>query len=291
MPLLQPHRRVALVLALSVCAISTAAILVRLVPSMHPISIAFWRTAIVAALLAPTLVKPGVDKPRGRTLLWTTLAGLCLALHFWAWFASLQHTTVMRSTVLVCLTPVWAGFLAWTVFRQPPGRRFWLGIAVALLGVWIMAASGSAEGRPVSWLGDGLAIAGGMLAGVYLTIGRAIRPSVALGPYGALLCATCAGWLFIAAVGMEAALPPPDLRAWLVLGAMALGPQLMGHIGFNYAVRFVPAFVVGAVVLLEPVGATALATVVLDEWPSLREVLGAVVIVLGVIIATLTDRR
>ena len=72
-----------------------------------------------------------------------------------------------------------------------------------------------------------------------------------------------------------------------VLVAMALGPQLVGHIGFAWLVRYVPATVIGAAVLLEPVGATALGTLILDEWPSTEEVMGGIIILIGVLIATL----
>lgn len=278
-----PTRRVAIVMGLSVAAVSTAAILVRLVPTMHPIAIALWRTSMVAVLLAPTLLSKS-PKPQGRDRWWTVLAGLCLALHFWAWFASLQHTTVMRSTVLVCLTPVWAGLLGWMSGQDRPSRRFWLGIAAALGGVLAMSSGGESGG--FSPLGDGLALLGGMLSGAYLIIGRRVRQRAGIGPYGAAICGICALWLFLAATGSGAELTPPSANAWWVLIAMALGPQLMGHVGFNYSVRYLSAAVVGAMILLEPVGATILAIVVLDEWPTLIEVLGATGIVLGVGFAT-----
>lgn len=278
-----PKKRVALVLGLSVAAVSTAAVLVRLVPTMHPIGIALWRTAMVAAILAPTLLTKA-KRPQGKDLIWTAGAGLCLALHFWAWFASLQHTTVMRSTVLVCLTPVWAGLIEWFRGRDRPSLGFWMGISVALIGVLGMSALHE-EGAGSLW-GDGLALLGGILAAIYLTIGRVVRQRVDIGPYGAAICGSCALWLLIAALAMGAPIEPPTMAAWGVLLAMALGPQLMGHVGFNFAVRYIPAAVVGAVVLLEPVGATVLATLVLDEWPTLIEILGAVGIVLGVAIAT-----
>jgi drug/metabolite transporter (DMT)-like permease len=73
---------------------------------------------------------------------------------------------------------------------------------------------------------------------------------------------------------------------WVLL-AMAIGPQLLGHTGFTIALRYVPAYVIGAVILLEPVGATALGTIILNEWPTAQECLGAVVIVGGVMAATL----
>ena len=69
--------------------------------------------------LAPGLPEPG-DGPA------TFAAGVCLALHFWAWFASLQETSVLRSTVLVCLTPLWVG-VAESVSRGALPSPRWLG--------------------------------------------------------------------------------------------------------------------------------------------------------------------
>ena len=281
------HTRIILVLMASIGAISTAAILVRLVPDMHPIGIAFWRTAAVAVILAPTLVTSRSQRPRGALFWWSIRAGLCLAFHFWAWFASLQLTTVIRSTVLVCLTPIWAGLWSWTVFKEPPSLRFWVGIGVALLGViWMTQGSADADSA-ASIEGDLLALAGGLLSGTYLTTGRGVRAQSGWGPYGAILCASCAGWLVLLALISGASLAVVGTNAVWVLVAMALGPQLVGHIGFAWLVRYVPATVIGAAVLLEPVGATALGTLILDEWPSTEEVMGGIIILIGVLIATL----
>ena len=284
------NTRVSFVLMASIAAISTAAILVRLVPDMHPIGIAFWRTVIAAAFLSPALISNRNCRPSQRHLFWIIGAGLCLALHFWAWFASLQLTTVMRSTVLVCLTPVWAGLWTWGLFKQPPPAKFWVGISLALAGVACMGLSGDTSTNGASLHGDLLAVAGGILSGTYLVIGQAIRPHVDWGQYGALLCASCAAWLLGFALLSGAPLDVIGPHGWWVLIAMALGPQLIGHIGFTWAVRYVPATIVGAVILLEPVGATALGAVVLDEWPSEQETFGALVIVLGVAAATLKRR-
>ena len=73
-------------------------------------------------------------------------------------------------------------------------------------------------------------------------------------------------------------------------GRDGIGPTVFGHIGFTYVVRFIPAYIVGAVILLEPVGATALGVVVLDEWPSVIEIVGAAIIVLALIMATLEPK-
>ena len=85
---------------------------------------------------------------------------------------------------------------------------------------------------------DLLALLGG-ISGTYLTIGRAVRPHVDWGPYGAILCLD-ALWLLIFAVLSGASLAIVGPNAIWVLLAMALGPQLLGHIGFAWAVATSP---------------------------------------------------
>lgn len=269
------------VLAVAVVAVSSAGVLVRLAPDAHPLTIAFWRTALVAALLAP-----GARLPRRGEALAIAGAGALLALHFWSWFASLASTSVMRSTVLVCLTPLWAGLLEAAWLRAPPPGRWWAGILLSLGGVVGLAGLGGGGLTP----GDGLATLGGMLSAAYLVVGRSVRTRVDITTYGSLVCAAAAGCLLLLALGVRAPLWGFDRDAGLAILALALGPQLLGHIGFNYAVGYVPAAVVAAVILLEPVGATALAAAVLGERPTAREVAAGAVILAGVAVAVLPRR-
>jgi drug/metabolite transporter (DMT)-like permease len=67
---------------------------------------------------------------------------------------------------------------------------------------------------------------------------------------------------------------------------MAMGPQLLGHVLLNFSVKYVSASVVAAMILLEPVGAAALAAAVLGEAPTAGEAVGGLIILLGVGVAT-----
>ena len=288
------------VLLVAISAISAAAVLVRLAPSVPAPSAAFWRCGLVALLLAPTLWLRGGQRPGRRQVLWTAFAGLALALHFWSWFESLRHTSVLRSTVLVCLSPVWTALLEWAVMRTRPAGRYWVGVALAVAGVGLMAAGAGAAGAqapPASLRGDGLAVLGGVLAAIYMVTGRAVRQHVGIGPYGALVSGAAALWLLPvalvllpAATGQATPLWGWPRGEWLALVLMAAGPQLLGHVGLNFAVRYLPAAVVALVVLLEPAGAAALAGLVLGEWPGAVEWAGAAVIVGGVAVATARRR-
>ena len=239
-------------------AVSAAAVLVRLADGVHPVTLAFWRTAIVAALLAPFARIRLAPRDVGLT----ALAGLLLAAHFWAWFASLALTSVLRSTVLVTLAPTWAGLLEWGVLRDPPPRRFWIGLALSVPGVAVMSAGdGLGDGR---LLGDGLALLGGVFTAGYFVVGRRLRQRTDIATHGAGVCGFAALALGVIATPLTSA-PLPDLPdgAWPVIAALALGPQLLGHIGFNWALRWLPASFVSGIILLEPVGAGALAAAVL----------------------------
>ena len=262
----------------------------RLADGVHPVVAGAWRTGVVALLLSPSLP---ITRPRLRLkpMLVTILAGLFLAGHFWAWFESLHRTTVLRSTLLVCLTPIWAGAAEWVLGGQRPSGRFWLGIAVALGGVGLMATGGAPSLDDSGWSGDLLAVLGGLFAAAYLLAGRYARQTIAIGPYGALVSGVCALWLLPVAFAIDVPLTGFSTTAWIAIAGLTLGPQLLGHIGFNYSVRYLPPYVVTAAVLLEPVGAAVLGAVVLGEIPTWMEQVGALVVLVGVGVATIPSRK
>ena len=283
---LSPH----ISLIVAVLAVSTAAPLIRLAPEVHPVAAGFWRVGIVAVLLSPGLRR---GMPPVRYLVPTALAGLFLAAHFWTWFASLHQTTVLRSTLLVCLNPLWTGILEALILKQAPSRRYWAGLTLAFVGVAVMTTGPALDPSlyPEHLSGDLLALLGGILGSLYMLLGRFVRQRVDIERYGSLVCASAALWLAPLAVRLDVPLVGFSQSTWLALGALALGPQLLGHIGINYSLRYISAAVVSAALLLEPVGAAALGALLLNELPTTREVIGAVVVLAGVSVAVLRIRR
>lgn len=274
-------RRVWLVLGLAVLGISSSAVLVRGMEAL-PLAIAAWRTLGAALVLSPTL-RRGLPGLGGRDALAIGLAGALLGLHFWAWFASVQATTVLRATVLVCLTPVWSALLEWALDGTRPRATYGLGLLVALPGVLLL---GGADERQATVGGDGLALLAGVLWSMYMRVGREVRQRVDTGPYMALACASAAAVLFPLAVASGAPLTGFPATTWGLVGLAVLLPQLVGHQGFAYALKWVPASTVAAVTLLEPVGATLLAAAVLAEVPGPAAIAGAALVLGGIALAT-----
>ena len=295
----RPRLNVPLVLCVALAAVSAAGTLVRLAPDADPLTLAFGRVFIAGVVLLPfglRALQTGDTQtgqsamPSRRDIVLTCIAGVFLALHFYAWFSSLQRTTVMRSTVLVCTTPVWVGLLEGLVLRRPPPRRYWPGIGIALMGIigltlgeTLGADTGAAAGLDPA-AGDSLALLGSWLGASYFVIGSVVRQRVGIAVYGPLVCLAAAAALFVLAAVQGAPWIPTGPAIAVVL-AMAAGPQLLGHVGFNWAVRYIPARVIASMILLEPVGASVLAAVLLHELPTVEDCGWGLLLLIGVCVA------
>jgi drug/metabolite transporter (DMT)-like permease len=76
---------------------------------------------------------------------------------------------------------------------------------------------------------------------------------------------------------------------WPALGwlaALALTSQVVGWLLITASLPRLPAGLLSAVLLVQPVGAVALSAVVLDQHPSLTQLSGVVLVLAGVVVAT-----
>jgi drug/metabolite transporter (DMT)-like permease len=76
----------------------------------------------------------------------------------------------------------------------------------------------------------------------------------------------------------------PSTYLWLIL--LALVPQLLGHSTFNWALGYLSAAFVSISLLGEPIGSTILAYILLQETPAKLKIFGAVLILVGIILAS-----
>lgn len=278
--------RAAPVLALAALGTSSGAVLVRLAEAPAPVT-AFWRLALSVVLLLPVLVATRGwrewEALEWRELGLLGLAGTCLAFHFIAWFRSLDHTSVASSTVLVSVHPLFVGALSALWLREPPGRVEWTGILIAVLGAACIGWGDFLSG-PDPLRGDLLALAAAGLGALYFTVGRRLRSRLGIWSYAVPVYATAAATCAAVALAGGSPLGGWSSGTWGAFAGLAVGPMLIGHTGFNWALRHVRAYVVSLVQLLEPIGATILAVLVLGrhEIPAWNTWLGGALILVGV---------
>ncbi len=299
-----PQRsRLLLVLLVGICAVSMASILIRFArqAGVPALMVAAYRLSIATLILAPIVLRRHLAELKRltrRDWLAALASGVFLALHFATWVSSLDYTTVTSSVVLVTTGPIWVALASWLFLREKLSRPIVIGLIVSVSGGIIVGLSDSAGfGLAGSQLwGDFLALAGAWFVAGYLLIGRQLRDRMSLIAYIFIVYGSAA--VMLIGLGLAsgasftadaAGVPYQSIGlVWLIL--MALFPQLLGHSSYNYALRFLPTTYVAVVALAEPVGTSILAFFLLNELPPPLTIVGAIVILIGIAVASWPDR-
>jgi len=300
-PLIPPF----LAIPFGILAVSTASIFIRYAQAedVSSLVIAAWRLTLASLILAPIVIarhRPELRSLTRRERSLALLSGLFLAIHFATWISSLEFTSVASSVVFVSTSPLWVAMMAPFTIKEPVSRAALTGMGLALVGGTVVGLSDSCVLRgagllcpPFSefvageaFLGDLLALAGAFAGAGYLLIGRRLREAMSLIPYIFVVYGMAALMLILIMLGAGESPfgQPPKLYFWVLL--LALVPQLLGHSTFNWALRYLSAAYVSITLLGEPIGSAILAYLILDEVPSGLMVFGAILILVGIYVAS-----
>lgn len=288
------HRPV-LGLVVAIGAISWGAILVRFSEAPSAIA-AFYRVLFTTLPLLPVAVwkyRTEFREIQRRDLVYATLSGLALALHFASWFESLEWTSVAASVTLVQSQPIFVALGAWLLLRERVSSQILLGILIAICGIVAMSFGDLIGGvlvGPDPLLGNSLALFGALMAAGYVLAGRSLRQRVSLVPYVVVVYSVCTVGLLVIAVGQGGSFTGYPAREWLIFIGLALGPGLLGHTVINWTLAHLESSIVSVSLLAEPVGATILAAILLSETPTAYTIVGGGVVLVGIAL-TVADRE
>ncbi|MFO8109992.1 MAG: DMT family transporter [Thermoplasmata archaeon] len=270
-------------------AVSFAAVLIRLSHS-HPFTIAFYRMFFATLILLPPLYFRREEIKRITRSEWNilVLTGIFLAIHFAAWISSLRYTSVVSSVVLVTSHPLVVTWVSGWYLGEKSGRTAYMAILLSLGGITIMAVSNyQAEGW--SLFGDILAIVGMLAFAGYIIRGRQMRRTMSTVTYSFVVYGVSSlvlGAMAFFFVGGVTSQPP---REYLLFLSLAVIPTIFGHTLYNWALRFVRARLVSVSLLAEPLGASLLAFIILNEVPPYLTALGGAITLIGVFICSRSE--
>ena len=298
-----------LLLLIGILAVSTAAILIRLILlEASALVIAAYRlalSALISGLLLLISHKSERTQLNRKDIGLLVLSGVFLSAHFAAWITSLEFISVSSSVILVTTTPLWVALLSPVVLKEKVSSRFYWGMAVAIIGGICIAisspcrlssvglrCSGSVfeRGSQTLW-GMALALFGAWMASGYMLIGRKMRLKMDNLSYTTAVYTVSAIVLILVVIlrGEKVLGYSPQIYALFV--ALAVIPQLLGHSVLNYSLEVLPATVVSMALLGEPIGSTILAVIFLNEIPSTLEIIGGIFILLGIVISVLPESK
>jgi drug/metabolite transporter (DMT)-like permease len=277
----------------AVLSVSTASIFARfaLAPlgNAVPLAVAFWRGAIAGIAFIPIILLPQFRKQLWevgwKQAGWIAAATTVIAVHQICFITSLSYTSVSAASFLTSTQPIFAALLGGILIREHVSARSWLAIVGALGGMALITlakpATGNAATHPLA--GNLLALLAALLAALYTLAARRLRQKTPLVPY--MFIVHLSGTIFLSIIVAIAGVDIVHFTraTWLGLILLGLVPTLIGHSLLTYAVGHLKAFIVAAVILGEPVGATLLATIFLNEVASTQTLVGGAVIILCIL--------
>jgi drug/metabolite transporter (DMT)-like permease len=247
--------------------------------------------AVAALLAAAWWIEGGLPRLTRRQLVGTVLLGATGIFAYNLFFlGALARLPASRTSLIIALNPVVTIAAASLLQGERMSPRRWLGVAVALVGVWIVVSRGDVLGSVVGAVGLGeLLMFGGVCSwAAYTLIGR--RVLAGLTPLAATTWAALWGMALLAL----AALPElrhvdvADLTLPVVLSVLYLG-VLGTAVGFVWYYQAVQRLGASRTVIfnnLVPVFGATFGVLLLGEPLLPSMLLGGAIAVAGVMLVT-----
>jgi len=309
-----PRMRVVLVIIIGILAISSASVLIRIcqnpelrqptvsgalpappdasnqVPSMV---IATYRLVIASLfyLILSWSKKVPIWSAFSSAQRWLALiSGAFLTIHFATWITSLKYTSIASSVVLVQSAPIFVALGSIFLLKERFSWKIFIGIAITIVGGIIISLNDFSTNQN-SFIGNILAVLGALGAAGYMLAGRKLRSEMSTLQYVTPVYSIAAILLFILTLIQGKALFGYQVITYLLLAAIALVPQAIGHTSFNWALKYFSATTVSVLILGEPIGASILGFLVLNERVGLMTMIGGIVILIGVTVVILISDK
>lgn len=279
--------------ALGAICIASSGVLVRL-SGESPVTVAVFRCLyalpFLGALTWLEQKRLGPLAPRARRLGW--IAGFFFTVDLILWHNAIEAVGAGLATVLGNLQVLLVGFAAWALLGERPDRRLFWAIPIMIVGVVLISGviGVGAYGEDPA-MGVVLGIGTSIAYAAFLLILRQGSDDLSR-IAGPLFHATLASAVFSAAYGWAT-----DSVAWSIewpshgwLVTLAISAQVVGWLLITSSLPRLPAAVTSVVLLLQPVGAMTLAAIVVAERPSVAQIVGALAILAGVVVATSAHR-
>lgn len=281
----KPPFPVAILLFIGITAISFSSIFVKW--SDAPVSIqAMYRLLFTMLLMLPFGIKyiPQVRKFKKTDFLKLIASGMMLAAHFLLWMGSLQWTSVASSTIILALQPVFVMIGAYFFFKERASVSALYGMGIAFLGVFLLIGNSGMSGTGSHLTGDLMSLFGTAAIAVHMLLGQLLLKRIPSFLYSWFVFVFAA--LFLVGYNVFSGIPMTGYAAkeWGIFVLLAVVPTVFGHLLFNWLMRYSSASTVSMSVLGEPVGASLLAFLLLNESMNGLQAAGGALVLLGLIL-------
>lgn len=251
-------------------------------PDAGPATVGAARVAVGGSLLLLYALATGElrSRPWDRRLI--VLAGLAVAAYQVCFFSAVSRTGVAIGTIVALgSAPALTGLLAWLFRGERPARRWGLATALATVGSALLVAGGGSIG--VDPLGVLLALLAGLGYAGYTLVGKAQLdaghpPTAVMAASFSTAALVLAPVLVLGDIGW---LAKPS--GWALAAYLGIFTSALAYFLFARGLQALTPATVATLTLAEPLTATMLGIVVLDERPSLLAFAGGALVLSGLL--------
>ena len=276
-------------LVIALLSVSSSSIIVRFLPDVSAIVIAFWRMGLASLFLWGY---SGIKNQGKLTPSWRLpilIAGIFLGFHFAFFFSAVKLTKISNATLLGTTTPIFTLFIE-RVFMK---RRFPVltifAIILSIIGVFIV------QGFSFDFSGDEskgnfYALACSVCMALVFLIAEKIRKNTPTLIYSRHLFMIAALTLFILSLITGDFIFNFSGTDFLWFIALGFFPSILGHTILNYSVKFLSPSVVSSVPLGETIIASTAAYFIFLEPVSSSTATGGILTLTGLFILSFRNQ-
>jgi drug/metabolite transporter (DMT)-like permease len=271
-----------LALGFGVIALSLTSIFVRWANAPGTVT-SMYRMGLAAVVLFPFFLRrtKKFGLPRGKVWWWVAAGGLLVGLDHGLLSTAVNFTRIANSTLMNNLASLWVALFAFFIWREKLTHRFWLGLACCLVGAVIVLGGDIGLGRDMAF-GNTLAVLSGLAYAAYFLVTQ--RGRAGLDTLGYMVPVDIISALALLGFNLTVANPLTgfDWRTWGAFLGAGLLSQTLGYSAIGYALGHLPASVVSATLIAQPVLTTLLAIPLTGESLKPAQWLGGAAVVAGI---------
>ena len=219
-----------------------------------------------------------------------SIPGLCFGTDIALWHSSIIFTSIAHATLFVNTAPLYVCILGYLLFKDKLNNLFLISLLISLLGVYVLVSNNPNFLRSYLSFGDLLALlAAFFYAGYLLSINKLSDKfnTFNLIFYSSLFA--CIPFGVASLFELDNAIPY-SIFGWFNFLGQAIFVQILGQGLVIYGLSKIRPQLSSLLLLFQPITATILGAYFFSETLLIGQLLGVIILLLGIYLAGLSER-